>query len=114
MNIIPYDVVASAFMVFFAALGVFLTVYNVIKAIKDLKKPHNDHIAQVADHDSAIARNTAKLNEIQNEMYMILDGHMLVIEHLITGNHIPSLKDHKELVMRYLITHRGRSDDTTA
>lgn len=111
MEVIPYDIMANTFMVIFAALGVFLTIYNVIKAAKELRKPHNEHMAQVSDHDSAIARNTSKLSEIQNELYMILDGHILVLEHLITGNHIPALKDHKDIVMRYLITHRGHSDD---
>lgn len=111
MDVIPYEIMANTFMVIFAALGVFLTIYNVIKAARELRKPHNDHLAQVSDHDNAIANITAKLNEMQNEQYMMLDGHILILEHLITGNHVAALKDHKDIVMRYLITHRGRSDD---
>lgn len=111
MQPIPYDIVANAFMVLFAALGVFLTVYNVWKAIRDMRKPHVDHLAQVANHDSEIAKNSAKLDEIQGEMHMMLDGHIMILEHIITGNHIDKLKEHKGMVVRYLINHRGNSDE---
>lgn len=102
---------ANAFMVAFAALGVFLTVYNVWKAVRDMKKPHDEHLAQVESHDTAIETIQKKLDEIQGEQHMMLDGHILILEHIITGNHIPALKEHKSLVMRYLINHRGNSDD---
>lgn len=111
MQAIPYEIMANTFMVIFAGLGVFLTVYNVWKAIRDMRKPHVDHLAQVANHDDAISRLNDKLNEIQSEMHMMLDGHILVVEHIVTGNHVDRLKEHKGMVMRYLINHRGNSND---
>lgn len=114
MEPIPYEIMANAFMVLFAALGLFLTVYNVWKAAREMRRPHEEHIAQVESHDSAIAANNAKLDEIQGELHMMLDGHILILEHIISGNHVESLKEHKSMVMRYLINHRGNSNDAAA
>lgn len=114
MEPIPYEIMANAFMVIFAALGVFLTIYNVIKAARDLKKPHDDHMAQVSSHQAEIERIGTKLTEMQSEIHMMLDGHILVLEHIITGNHVDKLQEHKAIIVRYLINHRGNSNDQAA
>lgn len=114
MEPIPYEVAANAFMVIFAALGVFLTVYNVYKAARDIKKPHDEHIAQVENHDKDIQSISRKLDELQGELHMMLDGHILLLDHEITGNHVSKLQGHRDRVMRYLINHGRAYDDHTA
>lgn len=115
MEPIPYEIMSNAFMVIFAALGVFLTVYNVYKAARDIKKPHDDHIAQVDSHDKEIQAIGRKLDELQGELHMMLDGHILLLDHEIKGNHIAKLEGHRDRVMRYLINHgRAYNDEKAA
>lgn len=102
MEILPYELVANTFMVLFAFTGVFLTIYNAIKAIRDLSKPHTDHIEMVKDHEERLKNSEDCMQEIKGGNHILLEAMILLLDHSIYGNHTEDLKERKDFIIRYL------------
>lgn len=117
MSAFSYDALAQAVMVLFALVGIALTVLNLIKAIRDVKKPHDDHIHMVHDHENKLVhdyevieehgerldRLEASMKEMEGQNRIIISALKAQLLHEIDGvNHIEDLKVEYGILSRYL------------
>ena len=100
---IPYNAVANAVVIFFAFCGAVVLAVNAWKAIKDIRKPHDDTVAKVLSHDEKLIHDFEDLNEIKEEIRIILECLMPVMTHLIDGNDVENLKSKRDFLETYLI-----------
>lgn len=93
----------SALLVFLAICAAVLLIGNVIKMIKDLKKPNDDQAKMVFDHE----RRICKIEEISKERDRIqaisLRSQMAILNHLITGDGTQALTESQKEIQDYLI-----------
>lgn len=94
-------------MLFFAAFAsiaaAILAGFNLYDRIKAAKKPHDDHIKQVKDHEQKLLRDFETIKEMQAEQRILLQNDLLVMEHIINGNHVDKLQEQRDFIHRYLI-----------
>ena len=98
-----YQTISSAFIVVLAACGSFTLLVNAWKALKEMKKPHDDTVAKVLSHDEKLIHDFNELGEIKEEIRIILQCLMPVMTHLIDGNDVENLKEKRDFLETYLI-----------
>lgn len=103
MEVIPYDAVANAVVVFFAFCGAIVLIVNAVKAVKDLRKPSNDHIKMVLDHDEKLLNDYEDISELKKEVRIILECLRPMLKHQIDGNSVDVLQEKLDFLDRYLI-----------
>lgn len=82
-----------------AAVGVF-TFYEKIKLAK---KPHEDRVQMIQEHDRKLENDYQVIKEMQTEQRILLQNDLLIMEHIINGNHIHKLQEQRDFIHRYLI-----------
>lgn len=103
----------------FAILGI-----NFWQKIREVKKPHDDHVSMVHEHDEklnhdfeSISDHEERIQKIENDLTEIKGQNNILISavkqllnHCIDGNDINKLKIEHEIMERYLDkNHYGRS-----
>lgn len=78
-------------------------IMTFIEKAEKLKKPHDDHVAMVQEHDKKLNNDFMLLEEIQAQLRISMQTDLLVLEHIISGNHVEKLKDQRDFIQRYLI-----------
>lgn len=76
---------------------------NVIKTIKEWKKPKEDLNEQVRKNKKAIEHHDQQLSEIEEGQRILQKGMLSLIDHSITGNSIERLKQSRDEMRDYLI-----------
>lgn len=107
MEVFSYTQIADFFMIFLAVLGVVSLVLSLIIAWRTFRKPYDERNATINEHSEKLDRDWETLQELKGEMSMLLSGQMLIVQHLVTNDHIEKLIEHQDMVQRYLINHRG-------
>lgn len=82
---------------------VIVCASNIYSKIKQAKKPHDDHVAQVKEHEEKLNNDYVVLEELKAEMRILLTNDILVMNHIIEGNHVDKLKEQRDFLHRYLI-----------
>lgn len=103
MQGVTFDQIGIAVLLILAAINAGTAIMTFVEKIKAAKKPHDEHLAQVAEHDEKLDRDYKMLKEVISRLEILLKGHLLILDHLIQGNHINKLKEHREFIERYLI-----------
>lgn len=103
MQGVTFDEIGIAVLLILAAINAGTAVMTFIEKFKNAKKPHDEHLAQVAEHDEKLDRDYKLLQEVVSRLGILLQGHLLILDHLIQGNHVDKLKEHREFIERYLI-----------
>lgn len=85
-----------------AILGGVLVVLNVIKAIKDLRKPQDDIVIRLKHHDECLANDNKRISRIENDTAMLLKSQYALMLHISTGNSIENLKKKQDELLNYL------------
>lgn len=78
-------------------------VMTFVEKLRTAKKPHDDHVQQVNDHTEQIEELHSLLRETQQLHRVGMTTDMLVLEHIISGNHVDKLKEQRDFIHRYLI-----------
>lgn len=103
MDIISYELVANTIVVILAFCGVIVMVSNTVKAMKELHKPREDQTRMVMEHDEKLMHDYDDITELKQEMRIILETLLPMLQHLIDGDDVDSLKRQKEFLETYLI-----------
>lgn len=103
----PYEMVADFVLVAFGILGLAAMVFSLIQSWRLFRKPYVERNATIEEHSEKLDRDWEALQEIKGEMSMLLSGQMLIVQHIVTNDHMEKLIEHQDLVQRYLINHRG-------
>lgn len=76
---------------------------NVIKTIKEWRKPKEDLNEQVRKNKKAIEHHDEQLSEIEQGQKILQKGMLSLIDHSITGNSVEKLKQSRDEMRDYLI-----------
>ena len=90
-------VVVLALMAFLVLLG------NVIKTIKDWKKPHDDMASWRMDVDNRLTNDNSRLRDLEEGNKVICRGILAMLSHEINGNSNDKLTASQQEITNYLI-----------
>ena len=90
-------VVVLALMAFLVLLG------NVIKTIKDWKKPHDDMATWRTDVDNRLTNDNSRLRDLEEGNKVICRGILAMLSHEINGNSNDKLTASQQEITNYLI-----------
>ena len=97
------DQILLFFAAFASVVGAIIAGFNLYDRFKAAKKPHDDHVKQVKEHEEKLLRDYETMREIQAEQRILLQNDLLVMEHIINGNHVDKLQEQRDFIHRYLI-----------
>lgn len=80
-----------------------ITIWGVVKIVKEIKKPKDDLVAMVELHDKLLKKDNERLKEMETSNKLILQCLLIIINHDITGNGIEEMKDTRDELQRYII-----------
>lgn len=103
MQGVTFDEVGIAILLILAAINAGTAIMTFVEKIKAAKKPHDDHVATVQEHGQMLERDWQVLSELKAQIRILLTGHLLILDHIIQGDHIEKLQEHREFIDRYLI-----------
>lgn len=103
MDIIEYEVVAQGFMTFLALCGVIVLLLNVATGFRNFRKPYEERLDQLREHEEKLLNDYEEIKDLKDEVRILLQGQMLITEHIVTGNHVDKLRKHYDDTQRYLI-----------
>lgn len=106
METFTYTQVADFFVIFLAGLGVISLVLSLIIAWRTFKKPYDERNATIQEHSQKLDRDWETLQELKGEVGILLNGQMLLLQHIITEDHVDKIAEHYDFIQRYLIEHR--------
>lgn len=107
MSEVTFDQIVIVVLLLLAGVNAGNTVLSFVKNIKEAKKPHDDHVTKVNEHEEKLDRDWQALQLMRDELGILLNGQMLLLQHEITGDHIEKLQEHQDFIQRYLIDHHG-------
>ena len=93
----------DACIVILALLGVVVLIGNVVKTIKDWRKPHDDTEAWRRDVDEKLNRDNGRLNDLEQGNKVICRGILAMLSHEINGNSSDKLIASQQEITNYLI-----------
>lgn len=105
MEPIPYEAIADFFMVGLAILGVVSLVLSIVIAWRTFKKPYDERNETIREHSEKLDRDWETLQELKGEVGILLNGQMLLLQHIITEDHVDKIAEHYDFIQRYLIEH---------
>lgn len=83
--------------------GAIVTVWGVVKIIKELKKPSDDLKRKVNEHEEKLVLDHKTLKEQEEYNKIICKSLLAIIDHEITGNGIERLRNTKNELQNFLI-----------
>ena len=90
-------------IVLLALLALFVLIGNVVKTVKEWKKPHDDLESWRRNVDNKLANDNARLSELEQGNKVVCRGMLALISHSINGNSNDKLQASQSELMNYLI-----------
>lgn len=102
------EYIGDQILLFFAAFGsiaaAVIAGFNLWDRFKAAKKPHDDHVQQVQEHEEKLLHDFEVIKDLQAEQRILIENDLAILEHIINGNHVDRLKDRRDFIQRYLIS----------
>ena len=99
--------IGDQILLFFAAFASITAAvmggFNLYDRFKAAKKPHDEHVKQVKEHEEKLVHDFEMIKDMQAQNRILIENDLIVMEHIINGNHIERLKEQRDLIQRYLI-----------
>lgn len=105
-DLLTIETQVTLVMAVLAIVGVINTILTFVEKVKKAKKPHDDHIEMVQRHEEKLLNDYELIKEMQAEQRILLQNDLLIMEHIIAGNHVDKLKEQRDFIQRYLIDKR--------
>lgn len=105
MEVIGIDDLTITVGVLVALGALIVTLWNAIKAIKEMTKPAKDLVSRVDRIEEHLATDKKRLDEQEEAQKLLLRGMLMLIEYEITGGNADkqSLATLKNDISNYLI-----------
>ena len=95
--------VTDFWIVLLAIFAFVILLGNVIKTIKDWRKPHDDLEEWRRDVDMKLKNDNERLKSMENGNKVICRGILALLSHEINGNSVEKLKASQSEMTNYLI-----------
>ena len=102
-EISPWIVAAILVTTVFSVINFGSSALTFIEKVKETKRPHDEHVAMVKEHDQKLLNDYHTIRDMQTELRLLLSSQLQVLDHIISGNHIDKLKESRDFIERYLI-----------
>lgn len=93
----------STIIVILAVCAAIVVVGNTIKTIKEWRKPRMDVERCLKQDNDRIDRLEKKEKEHEKEFSLILRSQMVMLQHMVTGDHVDDLKKLQNEINQFLI-----------
>ena len=103
MEDITFIQIRDAAIVVVAVLGLLVLAGNVIKTVKEWKKPHDDLEKWQQDVDTKLGNDNARLEVLEQGNRVICRGILAMLSHEINGNSTDKLTASQAEITNYLI-----------
>ena len=101
-NLSP-DQIRDTLVVVLAVMAFLVLLGNVIKTIKDWKKPHDDMASWRTDVDNRLNNDNSRLRDLEEGNKVICRGILAMLSHEINGNSNDKLTASQQEITNYLI-----------
>ena len=95
--------IKDAAIVLVAVAGLIVLIGNLIKTIKDWKKPHDDLEQWRTDVEKKLGNDNQRLRVIEDGNKVISRGILALLSHEINGNSTDRLRASQQEITNYLI-----------
>lgn len=83
--------------------GLIVTLWQAIKAIREMTRPAKDLVTRVDTVERLLANDKKRLDDSEEAQKLLLRGMLVIVEHETTGNHTGDLNLLKSDISTYLI-----------
>lgn len=102
-QLLTVETEVTVVMAILALVGVANTIFTLVEKVKSAKKPHDEHIEMVQRHEEKLNNDWEIIRKMQEENRLLIENDMLVIEHIINGNHVDELRKQHQKLQKHLI-----------
>lgn len=102
-QLLTAETMVTVVMAAFAFIGLGNTVFTLVRNVKDAKKPHDERLEILKQHEEKLERDYKIIQDLQVSNQLLIENDLAVIEHVINGNHIDRLKVRRDRMQQYLI-----------
>ena len=74
-----------------------------VKLIFTALSPYKKLVTKVDDHEELLKKDNERLKRIEESNKLLVKGQMVLIEHLVTGDHIDKLEETQKELQDYLV-----------
>ena len=103
MDAVTLDQLRDFVIVLLAFAGFIVLIGNVVKTIKDWRKPHGDLLTWQREVDAKLKNDNERLKIIEDGNKVVCRGILALLSHEINGNSIDKLKSSQTEMTNYLI-----------
>lgn len=103
MDNVTLEQLQSFLIVLLALGGLIVLIGNVVKTIKEWRKPHGDLESWRQDVDNKLRNDNERLKSMEDGNKVVCRGILALLSHEINGNSIDKLKSSQTELTNYLI-----------
>lgn len=103
MNVIGVDDLTVTLGVILVVCGMLVTLWQAIKAVKEMTRPAKDLVSRVDQMEGHLANDKERLDDQEEAQKLLLRGLLVLIKHETTGNQTSDLKLLESDISTYLI-----------
>ena len=103
MEAVTIDQFRDFVIVLLAVAGFVVLIGNVVKTIKDWRKPHGELLTWQREVDMKLRNDNERLKSMEEGNKVVCRGILALLSHEINGNSIDKLKSSQTEMTNYLI-----------
>ena len=100
---IEYETLATSFIVLLSACAALAVIWGAVKAIKEIRKPHDDLVSKVDEHERKLVNDHERLEDLKESNDLQALMLLQMANHMIDGNHIDLLIEARDNLQKYLV-----------
>ena len=105
MEILTYEQISSAVIVFLVVCATVASIWSAIKVIKEMRKPQEVRDAKISYLEAQAKENKQAIKELKSSSRLMLKAETVIIQHLTTGDHQEDLVEMNDELHAYLWNH---------
>lgn len=100
---IEYETLATSFIVLLSACAALAVIWGAVKAIKEIRKPHDDLVSKVDEHERKLVNDHERLEDLKESNDLQALMLLQMANHMIDGNHTDLLIEARDNLQKYLV-----------
>lgn len=100
---IEYETLATSFIVLLSACAALAVIWGAVKAIKEIRKPHDDLVSKVDEHERKLVNDHERLEDLKESNDLQALMLLQMANHMIDGNHTDLLVEARDNLQKYLV-----------
>lgn len=102
MTFVAWNDFSTTIAVIITVCAALVTIYKAAQVVKELKKPYHDIEKRVEALEQDQESNHAELHDLKRASRLNLEAQMLIIGHILSGDHDDELLQASDKIRSYL------------